>query len=337
MKALQLIKPGEPVIVDIAVPPVGDDEMLVRVEAVTTCPRWDILMYEGTDVLDLTKSPDYPLPAGWPGHEIAGVVVETGTKVCKFQPGDRIAAHWVKVYTEGESGYAEYAKFREDEIVPLPDHVSFEEAAPFELLKCVVRGMNQFGGEEGIRGKSIAVAGLGPAGLLAMQLARIWGASRVVGADVSEKRIAYARERGVGEVVHADELKDQEVDLGYDCVGFSSSVQNLIRATRRHVVVFGVLHGEVKITDEHWLRGFKLECFDSTPLTEAELDLAMDAAANRGLDTKLIITHHGKLADYREAIRMLKQQEAIKVCFFPASEFGTSAAGNKQGGEAHES
>ncbi len=79
MKVLQLIQPGKFAIIDMPVPEISDFEILMEVEAVTTCPRWDILMFEGIDVLDLTKSPSYPMTPGWPGHETAGTVVKVGS------------------------------------------------------------------------------------------------------------------------------------------------------------------------------------------------------------------------------------------------------------------
>lgn len=318
MRAMQITAPGAFEIIEVETPAISDDELLMKIEAVTTCPRWDLYMFAGKDVLDRHRQPEYPLAPGWPGHETAGTVVEVGSKVTRFKAGDRIAAHAAKLNKAGEAGYAEYMKFTENEVEPMPSGISFEEAAPFELLKCVVKGMNQFAS---LQGKTIAVNGLGPAGLLAVQIAKIWGAETVFGVDVSEQRLAYAEKIGGCTPLHADELSSQSFDLGFDCVGHSAAVQNLVDHAKQKVVIFGVLQGDVRISDEHWKRAFRLECFDTSPLTRKELDLSLEALAHPGINMKSIITHHGTFENYHEAIERLKKQEAIKVCFFPAKEF----------------
>src|SRR5690606_31735126 len=123
---------------------------------------------------------------------------------------------------------------------------------------CVVQGMLQFGD---IRGRTMLVSGLGPAGMLAIQLAKIWGASRVVGIDLSRTRIEYVRSLGLGEVAHADEIADETFDYGYDCVGYNASIQNVLDHTTKHVVIFGVQKGDVIFRDSTWGKGLILETF----------------------------------------------------------------------------
>src|SRR5690554_6461 len=97
MKAMQITAPGSFQIVDVSLPKISDRELLMKVEAVTTCPRWDLYMYAGKDVLDKNRTPEYPLAPGWPGHEAAGTVVQVGKNVSRFKLGDRITAHTAKL------------------------------------------------------------------------------------------------------------------------------------------------------------------------------------------------------------------------------------------------
>jgi len=315
MKIMQITGPNAYQISETDIPVPEADEVLVQIEIVTTCPRWDINMFGGRDMFDYSKSPAYPLVPGQPGHEAAGVVTAVGRHVVGLQVGDRVAA---LEHLSGQGAYAQYLCYKEAELIKLPDHVSFKQAAPFELLKCVLIGMTHFGD---MRGKSIVISGLGPAGILAMQLAKIWGAAKVIGIDISQSRIDYVNQLGIGTAMNSEEIGDSEFDLGYDCVGAAASVQNLLKLARRHVVIFGVLRGNVQFGEELWLRGTKLEAYQYRPFGQRDRELLLDAVANQGLNTECLLTHHVPFSRYEEAVALLQSQEAIKVYTYPGKDF----------------
>ncbi|MBP1995968.1 zinc-dependent alcohol dehydrogenase [Paenibacillus eucommiae] len=315
MKMLQITAPGEFNIIEADVPKVKDHQVLVEIEIVATCPRWDINMLGGRDMFDYSKSPEYPLPPGWPGHEVAGVVREVGSGVQGFKPGDRIAA---LEHIMGDGAYAQFICYQEHEIIKLPDTISSKQAVSFELLKCVMIGLSQFGD---IRGKSMVVSGMGPAGMLGMQVAKIWGASEVVGVDVNEERIKYVNELGIGVAMHTDQVESRRFTLGYDCVGAAPSVQNLLRIVDRHIVIFGVLKGTLQYDEHLWFQGMKLESYKYRRFNERDRELLIDAVANQGLNTECIQTHHVPFTNYQEAVDLLKSQTAIKVHFYPGKDF----------------
>ncbi len=315
MKALQIIGAGQFRIVDADMPDLQDHQVLVEIQMVSTCPRWDINMMAGRDMFNYAKAPEYPLPIGFPGHEMAGVVKAVGPGVYRFAVGDRVAAleHIVP-----KGAYAEYAAYREEELIKLPDSITFKQAVSFELLKCVAIGIMQLGD---LKGKSVLISGLGPAGILAVQVARLWGASHVVGIDVSESGIQYVRNLGLGTVMHANELQDLRFELGYDCVGAASSVQNVLAHVNEHVVIFGVLHGDITYPEALWARGTKLESYKYRPVGLRDHQLLIDLVVNKGLNTECLQTHHASFADYGQAIELLNRQEAIKAFFFPQADF----------------
>jgi threonine dehydrogenase-like Zn-dependent dehydrogenase len=316
MKALQIMEPGQFTLVEVEKPSVDEHEVLVKIEIVATCPRWDINMLEGKPMFANRKAiQQYPLPIGFPGHEAAGTVCAVGAKVTAFAVGDRVAA---LEHLQGNGAYAQYLAYVEKQLIKLPDNVSFKQAVSFELLKCVVMGLNQFAD---LRGKSVLVSGLGPAGILAMQIARIWGASAVVGIDLSPERLDYVRGLQFGEVVHAEQLGDRRFDLGYDCVGFAPSIQNVLDHVKEHVVIFGVQKGEVRFGEHSWGTGLKLEAYRGRPVSEREKQLLLDAVANRGLNMECIQTHTVSFHEYDKAVELLKSQTAIKVHFYPGRDF----------------
>lgn len=311
MKALQINGAGDYEIAEVPVPELLDDQVLVKIMLVATCPRWDIAMLGGKDMFAADRSPDYPLPSGFPGHEAVGVVEAVGASVHGLKPGDRVAA--LEHLFPGPGAYAQYLAYREKDLLKLPDHVSDRKAVSTELLKCIVQGLQQF---EDLRGKSILIAGLGPAGILAMQVAAHWGA-RVTAIDVSRERVELVNALGIGDAVVADELGDRTFDLGYDCVGAPASVQNVIDRTIEHVVIFGVLRGPVIYRDAFWFRGYKLESHKSRPVDATMRRLLIDLLGRPSFNTEALQSRQMSFWEYAEAVDVLKSQGAIKICFNP--------------------
>ena len=87
MKALQFSAPGAYAVNDIDVPTIGEDEVLLASRAVGICHS-DIELLEGR----------YIIPFGYPiipGHEWSAEVIEVGSKVTAFQPGDHVVGECV--------------------------------------------------------------------------------------------------------------------------------------------------------------------------------------------------------------------------------------------------
>lgn len=119
MKAVIITQPGEPSVLQMAErpkPAYAANEVLIKVMAAGV-NRPDIKQREGK----------YPPPAGVvqdiPGLEIAGIVVETGNAVTQWKIGDKVCA------LVAGGGYAEYCNAPEGQCLPVPDNLSFIEAA----------------------------------------------------------------------------------------------------------------------------------------------------------------------------------------------------------------
>lgn len=264
-----------------------------------------------------SKAPLYPLPIGFPGHEAAGTVRAVGPGVKTLRVGNRVAA---LEHLPGNGAYAQFLVYPENALIALPDNLSFKQAVSFELLKCVLLGLAQF---DDLRAKSVLVSGLGPAGLLALQAARLWGASRVIGVDIDPRRLEFARKHHLGEVLEVEDLGDQRFDLGYDCAGFAPSVNRMLTHVKEQVVIFGVQRGDVTLRSHTWGSGLRLESFRSRPPTERDKALLLDIVANKGLNTECLQTHHVSFLAYERGVALLKSKEAIKVYFYPGQDFDT--------------
>jgi L-iditol 2-dehydrogenase len=195
----------------IPIPKIEDGEILIRVHACGIC---------GTDL----KKIEFGLvpPPRVFGHEIAGIVAKTGSKVTRFRVGDRVTTHHhipcgkcfyceKKLFSQCEfyrrtgttagfepagGGFAEYVRVMdwivEEGTIAIPDHVSFEEASFLEPLNTCLKALETAALE---RGEVVVVYGQGPVGLLMMQAAVCEGA-QVIGLDFLESRLAVALELG---------------------------------------------------------------------------------------------------------------------------------------------
>ncbi|RFZ82256.1 NAD(P)H-quinone oxidoreductase [Mucilaginibacter terrenus] len=119
MKAIVITQPGGPEVLQSAERPVpifADDEVLVRIMA-AGINRPDVFQRKG----------NYPPPPGAsadiPGLELAGVVEKVGIAVTRWKPGDKICA------LVAGGAYAEYCTVPADQCLPVPDGLSYEQAA----------------------------------------------------------------------------------------------------------------------------------------------------------------------------------------------------------------
>src|SRR3954463_14527354 len=106
MKVLQIGAHSEAILLDMPTPEPGPGEVLLRVEAVTTCPQWDLHLRHNEPMFaghDFT----YPYTAGQPGHEATGHIEAVGPGVNHFEKGDRVSA-WRDQGAGRDGCYAQY-------------------------------------------------------------------------------------------------------------------------------------------------------------------------------------------------------------------------------------
>jgi len=159
----------------LPVPQAGPDEVLIKVYAAGV-NRPDVAQRQGV----------YPPPPGAsdiPGLEVAGEIVVVGDEIDSFKVGDRVCA----LVTGG--GYAEYAAAPAQQCLPIPDRLSYIEAAALPEVFFTVWS-NVFDRAELQAGESFLVHG-GSSGIgsAAIQLAKLFGATvyTTVGTDEKAK------------------------------------------------------------------------------------------------------------------------------------------------------
>lgn len=295
-------------------------EVLVRVEGVATCPHWDLHIYGGQPMfagMPLT----YPYLCGQPGHEAVGVVTSAGAGVTQLRPGNRVAV-WRDTGRRPQGFYARFNAFPADSLLKVPASLGVADIASLELAMCVEVSFQQLAALGGIAGRRIGLSGLGPAGLVAVQLARAHGAAEVIGIDPVAGRRELARQLGAHRVVAPDAATwaasrtEGALDDAIDLTGTPASIEFLMDRTRRCVALFGVLREEVRFAARH-LFGPGLILMGYGEHNRAAAETARRFIVDGRLRLAPLITHTLPLTRYADAVDLLRRKEAIKVLFDP--------------------
>lgn len=320
MKILQIKEPGRAIWTDIDIPKPGKGEVLIKVTGVTTCPHWDMHILGGKPMFPGMKL-EYPYLLGQPGHEAVGEVVDLGEDVSLLKIGDRVAA-WRDTGKPRQGFYAQYNTFHEDDLLKVPRHLKDEEIASLELAMCVQVSFQQLAVLGGVKGRRLGISGLGPAGLLGVQMARAHGAAEVVGIDPMPERRDLAYELGAHLVLDPahDEWpasrSDGAMDDSIDMTGLPISIEYLMERTKRAVALFGVLREEVRFTSRQMFGpGLILMGYANHNRKAAETALQMIGEGQ--LKLAPLITQKMSFNDYGKGIDLLQQKKAIKILFDP--------------------
>jgi NADPH:quinone reductase-like Zn-dependent oxidoreductase len=194
----------------------GPQQLLVRVRATSLNYR-DLAIALGRYPLEL-RMPVVPLSDG------AGEVVEVGTEVRGFEPGDRVAGNFFQKWTDGpfdadksasalggaiDGVLSELVVLEEGGTVKIPDGLSFEEAATLPCAGVTAWiGLHSIGGIQ--RGDTVLAMGTGGVSILGLQIAKSLGA-RVILTSSSDEKLARGKALGADETINYRKTPDWDV------------------------------------------------------------------------------------------------------------------------------
>lgn len=315
MKAVQLNEYG-PIenlkIVDVPVPKPAEDEVLIKVKASGVIFA-DILMRKG----------DYPaLPSSLPfipGREVAGIVDQVGANVTSIKPGMRVMG---QTHT---GGYAEYAKTSMNQVICLPDRVSYLQGLVYFVnLRVAFMVYNVFGKVQP-KDTILAHAAAGGIGTLLIQIAKRRGNNVVIALSSSDEKLEYCRSNGADHLINyktTDYVEEvlritdgEGADVSLNSVGGPTLETDpyAIRPTGRWVI-YGHAAGKGLINPyEHLLKSLTINVSSIyTYFAREEFQQANDFLENWLQTEPLIsVTKTFRIEDVQEAHRWLEDQHSF--------------------------
>lgn len=192
---------------DVPRPTLKADELLVQVHAAGLNPI-DNMIPAGT----FRPVLKFELPATL-GSDIAGVVVEVGSRVTRFKPGDAVFA---SLFDLGRGSIAEFAAVPESVAAPKPAKLDFVQAASVPMVGLTSWQALKERAKVRAGHKVLIPAGSGGIGTFAIQLAKYLGAK--VGTTTSTGNVPLVTTLGADEVVDYKKENFEKVLRGYDAV-----------------------------------------------------------------------------------------------------------------------
>ncbi len=322
MEILQIVEPGKAKLQTVEIPKPADGEALIEVEAITTCPHWDLHILDGDPMFPGFEQ-NYPYVLGQPGHEMSGRIVDASDAVKNFKAGQRVVA-WRDSGPKRTGCYAQYACIPAENVLPIPEALDAEAITSLELAMCVHVSIDQLRQLDSINDKRVAIAGMGPSGLIALQMARAYGAREIIAIDPVEERRALAMQLGADACAApgATDLPQSRndanaFDSALDTTGLKISIESMMQRTRKTVAIFGVLRERIELGPEHWYGGFSLLAYGEH--NQAAAESALNLVLENKLDLRPLVSKVLPLREYEDGVALLRQHQAIKVMFKPWS------------------
>ena len=325
---------------EVPEPQAGPDQVVIQVDSAGIC---------GTD-LHIYLDEFETLPPVTMGHELAGHIAEIGKDVTGWKRGDRVTTETYfstcgqcsncrrgrrnlctqrcSIGSKRNGGFASYVVTPATNLHRIPDELDLESAALTEPLACTVHGVVETATVRA--GDNVVITGPGTIGLLALQLAKVAGASvLVIGTSQDTQRLLLAKELGADATIDVQQTSDvpeavidfcggEGADLVIECSGAAPAAKTLTDVARRgarfcQMGLYGksipfdqdaVCYKELVVTGTNasvttaWIRALKL-------LAEGKV------AAHR------LISHRFPIAEWHRALEVMKNKQGVKVLLKP--------------------
>ncbi len=321
-------------------------EVKIKVKAVGIC---------GSDISRYAKLGPYVPGMVW-GHEFSGEVVEIGSEVTKVKLGQKVTAcpalycgvcdsckkakfaqceELDVIGAHRYGAFAEYIVMPEENIVPVPDSVSYDHAAVVEPSCVVVHGYYKTGIQAG---DTVAVIGCGTIGLLAIQWAKIFGAKSVIAIDIDDAKLGMAKDVGADIVINSMGKEPSEevykvtgnkgVDISVESAGTPITSAQAFSLTGKggKVLFVGIPYGDVMVKRLYFEKIVRneLKIFGSwnaisAPFPGKEWETSVHFIENGQLKIEPFITHRYPLRQGTEAFEMVanRKEHFGKIMFHP--------------------
>jgi len=323
---------------EVPEPETGDHDVLVQVGFASICGS-DMHIFNG-DFHPRTRIPFIP------GHEFAGKITACGSKIKKFQPGERVAidpiiwcghcaacrlGHYPActslklIGVDLNGGFGEYVLTKEEMLYPLPDTISDKNAALIEVYAIGFHAINRGGLK---KDDTVLIWGTGRIGNSVLQAARTRTRNLIVCVDLVESRLQMAKQAYPDiEVVNLEvedpidrirELTDgRGLDVAFEVVGHAvdvpdrpNPVRGCIQGIRGAgtVCVLGLGDELTPILMKELI--WKEARIVASRVSHGEFKKAIDHLAAGDLNPDSLITREMPARDIQRAFELLENEPA---------------------------
>lgn len=303
MKAVKIIRPNELKVIDMEKPVIDEkNNVLVKIRAAGICGS-DVGIYHGKNA-----AATYPRVIG---HEMVGDIVEVGSNVVRYKPGDRVIIDQVTacghcyacrkgrpnvcanlqvrgVHIDG--GYREYMAVPESDCYLLPESLSYEDAVMIEPTTIAVQACSraQLEFED-----NLMIIGAGALGSSILRIARLYNPRKIIMVDIEEDKLRECLENGATDVINskAEDVAERAHELtdGYgptvviDAACFRGSLLTACRCAGNagRVITMGF--------------GVDADDINQFVITSKELDVRGSRLQNRRFQTVIDMINKGKI------------------------------------------
>ncbi|MBF7082506.1 alcohol dehydrogenase catalytic domain-containing protein [Desulfallas sp. Bu1-1] len=334
--------PGHMKFASVPIPSISPDQVLIEVKFCGICGT-DHSLYHWNEAIAKAYKIDFPRILG---HEFAGVVSEVGSEVQGIKTGDRVTVNPILycgqcsycaegiinvcdnrpfLGTDFDGGFAQFIAVRAQNVIKLPDSVSFESGALMEPLCVAIHAVERV--KPGL-GEVAVVIGAGAIGLLILMVLKAIGVNRVIvtGLSVDKDRLQLAKSLGA-ETINIEEqdpvsiVKDitggRGADMVFDAAGHPSVVPQAMKMVAKHGKI-GVT-GLPSIPSEIMMTEVSLKEITIIGNRAYELKTWLQACKllEGGLNVEPIATHTLPLKDWESAFNLIDQRQGLRVLLAP--------------------
>ncbi|MCY4366024.1 MAG: zinc-binding dehydrogenase [Chloroflexi bacterium] len=317
MRAARIVAPKQFDFVDLDMPQAGDGQCLIKLERVSVC---------GSDIRHgygpVEPEENYPMPAGRPCHELAGVIVESRTD--EYHEGQRV----IVIPERGTGGLMEYMVSRPGRMILLPDEGPLDGWVMCQPPGTVLYSCKRM---DTLLQKNVLILGQGSIGLSFTMLTSRMGARNVMTVDPLDYRLEKSAQMGASHTINPDRdnlteavmeiTRGQGPDIVVEAAGYPDTFNEAFRQVRQFgtVILFGIQSDDFVPLEHNLLMEKQPTIFPTTGARSADpISQIQDLVSlrERGwCEPADLITHRLPFSDVQKAYDMYEQRQdnIIKV------------------------
>ncbi|MEE3676761.1 L-threonine 3-dehydrogenase [Bacillus safensis] len=325
------------VLMEMPIPEIKDHEVLIKVKATSICGT-DVHIYNWDDWAKGRVKAPYIF-----GHEFTGEVVKVGKQVSRVKVGDFVSAETHVVCNQCymcltgqqhlcsetkilgvdiDGCFAEYVKIPEQNVWHNPAQMPVELASIQEPLGNAVHTVLH----TPVSGKSVAIFGCGPIGLMAIAVAKASGAVQVFAVDKNEYRLDLARKMGADHIV--DIGKDDPVamikqltrmegaDVMCEMSGHPAAINQALEACANggkvNILSLPERPVTIDITNQIVFRGLTVQGITGRKMFETWRQVSELLRTNT-IDVKPVVTHTLPFEEFEKGFELMRNGTCGKV------------------------